>query len=142
MVEGVVTVLVLYRAVTRLAGPTAGLIAAFVLAVSPAVVALDRGNISDSLMILLLVLAADAVSGAVARGQWWRLILAGVYVGLAFQAEMIEAWLMLPASEPGLPASAGPGPSWRRVRQLVARRPGGGIVSLAWMPAVSLVPAR
>ena len=59
VVEGVVTVLVLYRAVTRLAGPAAGLIAAFVLAASPAVVALDRGNISDSLMILLLVLAAD-----------------------------------------------------------------------------------
>ena len=42
VVEGVITVLVLYRAVTRLAGPTAGLIATFVLAVSPAVVALDR----------------------------------------------------------------------------------------------------
>src|SRR6202451_2322819 len=52
VVEGVITVLVLYRAVTRLAGPTAGPVATFVLAVSPAVVALDRGNISDSLIIL------------------------------------------------------------------------------------------
>jgi 4-amino-4-deoxy-L-arabinose transferase-like glycosyltransferase len=75
VIEGILTVLVLYRAVARLAGPAAGLIAAFVLAASPAVVALDRGNISDSLMILLLVLAADAVSGAIVRGgQWWRLI--------------------------------------------------------------------
>src|SRR5579863_10618826 len=65
-VEGVLTVLVLYRAVSRLAGTTAGLIAALILAVSPATVALDRGNISDSLLILLLVLAADAVSGAIA----------------------------------------------------------------------------
>jgi 4-amino-4-deoxy-L-arabinose transferase-like glycosyltransferase len=62
--EGVLTVLVLYRAVQRLAGPAAGLIAAFVVAVSPATVALNRGNISDSLMILLLVLAADAVDGS------------------------------------------------------------------------------
>src|SRR4029077_11715698 len=34
-VEGVLTVLVLYRAVSRLAGTTAGLIAALILAVSP-----------------------------------------------------------------------------------------------------------
>ena len=68
-VEGVLTVLVLYRAVQRLAGPAAGLIAAAVVAVSPATVALNRGNISDSLMILLLVLAADAVSAAIARGS-------------------------------------------------------------------------
>src|SRR6202167_3117004 len=66
VIEGILTVLVLYRAVRRLAGPTAGLIAALVLAVSPATVALDRDNISDSLLILLLVLAADAVSGAIA----------------------------------------------------------------------------
>ena len=68
-IEGVLTVLVLYRAVQRLAGPAAGLIAAAVLVVSPATVALNRGNISDSLMILLLVLAADAVSAALARGE-------------------------------------------------------------------------
>ena len=66
VIEGILTVLVLYRAVTRLAGPAAGLVAALVLAVSPATVALDREDISDSLLILLLVLAADAVSGAVA----------------------------------------------------------------------------
>ena len=42
--EGVLTVLVLYRAVQRLAGPAAGLTAAFVVAVSPATVALNRGT--------------------------------------------------------------------------------------------------
>jgi 4-amino-4-deoxy-L-arabinose transferase-like glycosyltransferase len=96
-VEGVLTVLVLYRAVARLAGPTAGLVAALVLAISPATVALNRGNISDSLMILLLVLAADAVSAAIVSGAQRRLILAAVWVGLAFQAKMIEAWMVLPA---------------------------------------------
>jgi 4-amino-4-deoxy-L-arabinose transferase-like glycosyltransferase len=71
-IEGALTVVVLYRAVSRLAGAPAGLIAAFVVVASPAAVALIRGNISDSLMILLLVLAADAVSGAVVSGrlQW------------------------------------------------------------------------
>jgi 4-amino-4-deoxy-L-arabinose transferase-like glycosyltransferase len=169
--EGVLTVLVLYHAVSRLAGPAAGLIAAAVLLVSPATVALDRGNISDSLMILLVVLAADAVSGAIAagsgQGRLWRLILAGVWVGLAFQAKMIEAWELLPVFALAYlidgpdPAWAGDGPSlgltgdepgpvylpagrepiWRRVRQLTAGGVVAAVVSLAWMTAVALVPA-
>ena len=146
VVEGVLTVLVLYRAVSRLATPTAGLIAAAVVAVSPATVALNRGNISDSLMILLLVLAADSVSAAIAgtargwRGTQARLILAAFWVGLAFQAKMIEAWLVLPAF--GLAYLLdGPGPLARRVRQLVVAGVVAGVVSLAWMTAVSLVPA-
>jgi 4-amino-4-deoxy-L-arabinose transferase-like glycosyltransferase len=138
--EGVLTVLVLYRAVQRLAGPAAGLIAAAVLAVSPATVALNRGNISDSLMILLLVLAADAVSAAIATGSWRRLLLAGLWVGLAFQAKMIEAWLVLPAFGLAYLVS-GPGPAWRRVRQLAAAGALAGVVSLSWMTAVSLTPA-
>jgi 4-amino-4-deoxy-L-arabinose transferase-like glycosyltransferase len=143
VVEGVLTVLVLYRAVSRLAGPAAGLIAALVVAVSPATVALNRGNISDSLMILLLVLAADSVSAAITakgRGVQARLILAAFWVGLAFQAKMIEAWLVLPAF--GLAYLLdGPGPLARRVRHLVVAGIVAGIVSLAWMTAVSLVPA-
>ena len=55
-----------YVAHTRV---TLGALAQAVVAVSPATVALNRGNISDSLMILLLVLAADAVSAAIAPGQ-------------------------------------------------------------------------
>jgi 4-amino-4-deoxy-L-arabinose transferase-like glycosyltransferase len=145
-VEGVLTVLVLYRAVSRLAGPAAGLIAALVVAASPATVALNRGNISDSLMILLLVLAADSVSAAIAakggsaKGAQARLILAAFWVGLAFQAKMVEAWLVLPAL--GLAYLLdGPGPVARRVRQLVVAGLVAGIVSLAWMTAVTLVPA-
>ena len=145
-VEGVLTVLVLYRAVQRLAGPAAGLIAAIIIAVSPATVALNRGNISDSLMILLLVLAADAVSSAIADGsQGWaggqgRLILAAVWVGLAFQAKMIEAWMVLPAFGLAYLVSA-PGPARRRIRQLVVAGAVAGLVSVLWMTAVSLVPA-
>ena len=138
--EGVLTVLVLYRAVQRLAGPAAGLIAACVVAVSPATVALNRGNISDSLMILLLVLAADAVSAAIARGNQGRLVLAAAWTGLAFQAKMIEAWLVLPAFGLAYLVSA-PGPAARRVRQLAVAGLVAGLVSVSWMTAVSLVPA-
>jgi 4-amino-4-deoxy-L-arabinose transferase-like glycosyltransferase len=181
IIEGVLAVLVLYRAVRRLAGPCAGLIAALVLAVSPATVGLDRLNISDSLLILLLVLAADAVSGAIAgsaagdAGQdaalaasdpdgpssgaggsgrpagcaarvrrpgrtLGQLILAGVWVGLAFQAKELEAWMVLPAL--GLAyLLCGPGSPVRRAGQLAVASVVVAVVSVSWMTAVSLVPA-
>jgi len=140
VLEGVATVLVLYRAVRRLAGPVPGLVAALVLAASPAAVTLNRGNISDSLMILLLVLAADATSAALTSGCLRHLLLAGVWVGLAFQAKMLEAWLVLPALAAAYLLAA-PSALWRRVRALVALGVVTGVVSLLWMTAVTLAPA-
>jgi 4-amino-4-deoxy-L-arabinose transferase-like glycosyltransferase len=140
-VEGIATVLVLYRAVSRLAGHTSGLIAALILAASPAVVALDRGNISDSLMILLLVLAADAVSAAVTGSRPApHLVLAACWVGLAFQAKMIEAWMVLPAFAIAYLVD-GPAPLARKLRQLVVAGVVVAVISLAWISAVSLVPS-
>ena len=55
VVEGTLSVLLLYRVVRRVAGPGAGLVAAAMLAVSPATILLNRGNISDTLLILLLL---------------------------------------------------------------------------------------
>jgi 4-amino-4-deoxy-L-arabinose transferase-like glycosyltransferase len=128
----------------RLAGPAAGLIAALVLAVSPATVALDRENISDSLLILLLVLAADAVSAVIARPDGRRalgwLVLAGVWIGLAFQAKDIEAWMVLPALGLAYLLSE-PGSVPRRAGQLAIAGVVAAVVSLSWMTAVTLVPA-
>ena len=78
-VEGALTVLVLYRAVQRLAGPVAGIVASIVLAASPATVTLDRGNIPDTLMILLLVLAADATVTAIRTGRMSAMVMAGAW---------------------------------------------------------------
>jgi 4-amino-4-deoxy-L-arabinose transferase-like glycosyltransferase len=138
IVEGVLTVLVLYRSLRRLAGPVAGVAAAGVVAVTPATVALNRGNISDSLLLLLLVLAVDATVSALVRGSTRWLLLAGCWVGLAFQAKMLEAWLVLPALGVAWVVAA-PGAPARRVLQF-----GGAVlvavaVSLSWMSAVSLV---
>ncbi|TCK19896.1 glycosyltransferase family 39 protein [Pseudonocardia endophytica] len=139
VLAGMATVPLLYRAVRRLAGPGAGLTAALVLAVTPAVVALDRGNISDTVMVLLLVAAADAMSGAIVRGGCGRVLLAGVWVGLAFQAKMVEAWIVLPAL--ALPyLVAGPGRAGRRTLDVVLGGLVTAAVSLAWTTAVALVP--
>jgi 4-amino-4-deoxy-L-arabinose transferase-like glycosyltransferase len=139
VLEGVLTVLVLYRAVNRVAGPVAGIVAAVVVAVSPATVALDRGNISDSLLILLLVLAADATVSALTTAKVRWLALAGFWVGLAFQAKMLQAWLVLPALGT-VWIMAAPSRLTRRVVQFGAATLVALVVSLSWMSVVSLVP--
>lgn len=140
VVEGALTVLVLYRVVRRLSGPVAGIVAALVLAVAPANVTLDRGNISDSLMILLVVLAADAVVGAVLSGRWRNLLLGAVWIGLAFQAKMLEAWLILPALVL-VYLVAGAARPLRRVLGVGVLVAVAVAVSLSWMLAVSAQPS-
>jgi 4-amino-4-deoxy-L-arabinose transferase-like glycosyltransferase len=142
VIEGVLTILVLYRAVRRLAGPAAGITAAAVLAVTPITVLLSRGNVSDSLLILLLVLAADATSAALLTGSLGQLLVAGAWVGLAFQAKMVQAWLALPALAAAYLLAA---PA-ARLRTRCAHVALAGlvtvVVSLSWMTAVSLVPSQ
>jgi 4-amino-4-deoxy-L-arabinose transferase-like glycosyltransferase len=142
VIEGALTVLVLYRAVRWVAGPGAGLVAALVLAVSPVTVLLNRGNISDSVLILLLVLAADATTNALVTGRLRPLLVAGVWVGLAFQAKMLQAWLILPALFAAYLIAAPAATLLRRVGHVAACALVVGIVSLSWMTAVSVVPAH
>jgi 4-amino-4-deoxy-L-arabinose transferase-like glycosyltransferase len=140
VIEGVLTVLVLHRAVRRLAGPVAGIVAAAALAASPVTVALNRGNISDSLLILLTVLAADATCAAIVSGRLRPLLAAGVWVGLAFQAKMGQAWLILPALAVAYLAAAPAPRLWVRARYVGLAGAVTVAVSLSWMTVVSLVP--
>jgi 4-amino-4-deoxy-L-arabinose transferase-like glycosyltransferase len=140
ILEGVLSVLVLFRVVRRLVGERAALIAALVLALSPANVALDRGNISDTLMVLCLLLALDATLSVVLNNSRWALVWSGVWVGVAFQAKMLEAWLVLPALWL-LVAMRSTG-SWRTVlARIGAISVVVVVVSLSWMSVVSLIPS-
>jgi 4-amino-4-deoxy-L-arabinose transferase-like glycosyltransferase len=141
VLEGVLTILVLYRAVRRLAGPLAGIVAAAVVAVSPVTVALNRGNVADSLLILLIVLAADATSAALSSGRLRSLLLAGVWVGLAFQTKMTIAWLVLPALA-GAYLLAAPASTRARLSHIALAGAVTAVVSVSWMAVVTLVPAH
>jgi 4-amino-4-deoxy-L-arabinose transferase-like glycosyltransferase len=141
VLEGMLTVLVLYRVVRRVAGPGAGLLAAVIMAGSPIVILLDRGNISDSLLILLLVLAADCMTRAIATERVGPLLWVGVLVGLAFQAKMLQAWLVLPALYLAYLVAAPAGPLFRRMVNVSMSAVLTIVVSLSWMSAVTLVPS-
>lgn len=141
-VEGTLTVLVLYRAVRRVGGPIAGLTAAVALAATPVTILLNRGNISDSLLVLLLVLAADATTRAYTAGRPGPLVLAGVWVGLAFQAKMLQAWLVLPALYAAYVLAAPVASLIRRVGHVALSLLVVMVVSLSYMTVVTLVPAH
>jgi 4-amino-4-deoxy-L-arabinose transferase-like glycosyltransferase len=141
VIEGVLCILVLYRAVRRCAGPVAGALAATLLALSPASMTLNRGNVADTVLILLLVLAADSTVAALRSGRRAHLVMAGVWVGLAFQTKMLEAWLVLPALLL-CHFVADAGSTRRRLASAGAMVAVALVVSLSWTAVVSLTPAH
>lgn len=140
VLASVLTVLVLYRVVNRWQGPVAGLAAACLYALTPAVAALARAEISDAILVLLLVLAADAWQRAVSTARTASLVLCGVWVGLAFQAKMVQAWGVLPAFALVYLVSA-PTTWGRRLAQVGVAGVVTGVVSLWWVVMVALTPA-
>ncbi|WP_155368044.1 ArnT family glycosyltransferase [Catellatospora vulcania] len=138
--ESVVTILVLYRAVRRWQGPAAGILAAGAYATTPVVAVLARSQISDTLLVMLLVLAADAWTRAVADGRLRHLLLSGLFVGLAFQTKMAQAWGVLPALAI-VYLIAAPVPLRARLGRLGLAGLFTVAVSLLYVSAVMLFPA-
>ncbi|MCM6773205.1 glycosyltransferase family 39 protein [Nocardia sp. CDC159] len=88
----------LYAAVTRITrNDVAGLLAGAVLAVTPVVALMFRFNNPDAAMVLLMTAAAYCVIRALPRADARWLALAGVALGFAFLAKMLEGLLALPA---------------------------------------------
>ncbi|MEU2169328.1 ArnT family glycosyltransferase [Micromonospora chersina] len=140
VVEGVVSVLVLYRLVRRWCGAPAGLLAAAMFALTPIVASMFGHPMEDAALTMCLVLAADAFVAALAGARTGRLVLAGVWVGLGFQAKMLQSWLVLPAFALAWLASA-PASGRRRLGQVALAGAATVSVSLAWVLLLTVVPA-
>jgi 4-amino-4-deoxy-L-arabinose transferase-like glycosyltransferase len=80
---GTAAILVAFLLAAGIAGPVAGLIAAFALAVNPGSVLATGDMLSEPLGALLLALGLLALAGGLRRGGAWRHVLAGVLLGLA-----------------------------------------------------------
>ncbi|HEY4811135.1 MAG TPA: glycosyltransferase family 39 protein [Solirubrobacteraceae bacterium] len=137
---GMAAVLVLYDLVRRTLGSRTALLAALMLAVSPVSVVMARYNNPDSLLALLLVGSAWALTRALESGRTRHVVLCGALVGLAFNTKMLEAYLILPAFVAAFLMAAA-GPMRRRVRQLLAGASVMLAVSVAWYGAMMLIPA-
>ena len=138
--EGVATVGVLYATVRRWFGPAAGLIAGAVLAVTPVATLMFRYDNPDALLVLLLVLAAYAITRALESGRTRWLALTGALLGFGFLTKMLQAFLVLPVFALAY-LIAGPPRLGRRIWQLIV---GGAAVVVAagwWVGIVMLTPA-
>ncbi|MFJ2737470.1 ArnT family glycosyltransferase [Streptomyces sp. NPDC087317] len=141
VIEGVASLLVLYRLVRRWAGVEAALIAATAFLLTPVVVGLFRTAVEDPAFTLCVLLAAEAAQRAARDGRLRPLLFAGVWVGLGFQAKMLEAWAVLPALALVYLLSA-PIALRRRLAHLGLSALVMAAVSMSWMIAVTLTPAK
>jgi 4-amino-4-deoxy-L-arabinose transferase-like glycosyltransferase len=140
VVMGVAAVLVLYVTVRRVFGPVAGLVAALVMALTPITVAINRDNNPDTLLVLLLLLAAWACQRAVESGRLRWLVASAFFLGCGFNTKMLQAYLLLPALAL-VYLSFAPGGPLRRVWHLLVSGVVLAVCSFWWMIVVDLIPA-
>jgi 4-amino-4-deoxy-L-arabinose transferase-like glycosyltransferase len=140
VVEGVVAVLVMYRVVRRWAGVVAGLLAAGIFAFTPVVASMFGHSMEDGALTLCLVLAADCWQRAVRDARLGSLVWAGVWVGLGFQAKMLQAWLIVPALAAGYLLAA-PARLRRRLWHLGVAGAVMLTVSWSWIALYTFTPA-
>ena len=132
---GVATVGLTYDLVRRRFGRAAGFVAGLALVLTPITVAIARHNNPDALLTLCCTAAVWATVRGLEDGRTRWMALAGVAVGLGFEAKMAAALLVVPA----LAAAwiwAG-----HRARALLAGGAAMTAVGLAWPVLVWLTPA-
>jgi 4-amino-4-deoxy-L-arabinose transferase-like glycosyltransferase len=140
VIMGVTAVGLVYATVRRVFGPAAGVIAALVMTLTPVTVAINRDNNPDTLLVLLLVLAAWACQRALESGRLRWLLASAFFLGCGFNTKMLQAYLLLPALALVYLLFARGG--WlRRVGHLLAAGAVLAVSSFWWMVIVDLIPA-
>jgi 4-amino-4-deoxy-L-arabinose transferase-like glycosyltransferase len=137
---GAATVGVLFLAVKRSFGPAAAVIAAVVMALTPAAVLMFRFNNPDALLTLLLVASAWALLRSLEHGSYRWMALAATLVGLAFLTKYLQAYLVLP----GFALVFGFAANTTLRRRIVGLFVALAVVLLAsgwWVLIVELIPA-
>jgi 4-amino-4-deoxy-L-arabinose transferase-like glycosyltransferase len=133
----VVAVALLYGAVRRISGPRAALVAGAALALMPVAALMFRYNNPDAVMVLLMMAAAYCAVRALERASAKWIALAGVALGFAFLAKMLEGIMVMPAI--GLVyLVAAPTSVRRRLLHLLGAL-GAFLVSAGWFVGLTLL---
>ena len=93
----VAAVALLYGAVARVSGRGAGLLAGSALALLPVAAMMFRFNNPDAVMVLLMMAGAYCTIRSLQRASAMWIAFAGVALGFAFLAKMLEGLMVLPA---------------------------------------------
>ena len=119
-------------------GRAGGFAAGAVLALTPITVAISRHNNPDALLILCVVGALWAIVRALEDGRVRWLVLAGVCVGLGFEAKMGAALLVVPGADASRGCGRRRATAWRG---LLAGGAALVVVGGVWPLLVALTPA-
>jgi 4-amino-4-deoxy-L-arabinose transferase-like glycosyltransferase len=138
--EGVAAVALLYAAVRRVSGPTAGWLAGAALATTPVATLMFRYDNPDALLVLLMTAAVYATVRACEHGRGRWLALAGALLGFAFLTKMLQGLVVAPALA-GAYLVAAPIALRTRVKHTLAA--GAAMIAAAgwWIALVELWPA-
>jgi len=140
LLAGMLSVAVLFHLVARKFGDVAGVLAGLALAITPVVVATDRNNTIDSILILTLLLAAWAFIKATENGKLGHLILGAALVGIGFNIKMLQAFLPLPGFY-GLYLLGSRECLARKAGRLILATLVLLVIALSWVSVVDLMPA-
>ena len=139
VLEGLVTVAAAYYVFSRWSGRLGGAVGAVALAFAPLMVSMFSHGMEDAMLTMCTTLALAAWQRGLDTGRTGWLLLAGLFVGLGFQAKMAQAWLVLPAfflvylwvnREPIV----------KKVRDLAGVLVVTVVTSISWMTVIALVP--
>ena len=139
-VAGVCSVLLLYLVISRSFGKPTGLIAAFVLTITPIAVAVGRTNNLDGLLVFVLLLAFITAMEAWRRGSLPLLVATAILVGIGFNIKMIEAFAVVPAFF-GIYLLSKPIPLKTRIAHLAGAGAVLLVISFSWAVMVDMTPA-
>ena len=134
---GVASVALLYAAVRRISAPNAALLAGAVLALTPVAALMFRYNNPDAVMLLLMTASAYCTVRALDRGSAKWIALAGVALGFAFLAKMLEGLMVVPAI--GLVYLIAAPIPWRRRLLHLAGAAAAFAVSAGWFVLLTLL---
>ena len=141
VIEGTITVLAIYVIGRRWRGRAVGLLAAFVAAVTPLFASMFGHGMEDCLLTMSLALAVLCWQSALLRGRVSSMLFAGLWIGIGFQAKMMQAWVVLPGLLLGLLLVLGFS-RWRRLLALLGLLASTAVASLLWMTIIQLIPAH
>jgi 4-amino-4-deoxy-L-arabinose transferase-like glycosyltransferase len=133
----VAAVALLYGAVARVSGPRTGLLAGAVLALTPVAALMFRFNNPDAVMVLLMTAAAYCTVRALQQAGAKWLMWAGVALGFAFLAKMLEGLMVAPALACAYLIAA-PTPLRARLRHVLVAAVA-FVVSAGWFVVLTLL---
>ncbi len=141
ILSGVFGIGLLYTMVKRYMGELAGVVAGLVMTITPILLATDRNNTMDGILVFTLLIAAWAFIRATENGGLFWLLVGAFTVGLGFNVKMLQAFLPLPAFY--VLYLLGSKEGWiKKIFNLGVATMLLVVISLSWAVVVDLVPAE